>query len=73
MMLSLVNLVLFTTILGGWVGWLKIENKVHLSPAEAEIGAELDNIIEGSVSNKFICQKHLAILHVPCYFSARNS
>ena len=48
MMLSLVNLDLFTTILGGWVGgWMglsqKIENKVHLSPAEAEIGAELGN------------------------------
>ena len=26
---------------GGWVG--KIEDKVHLSPAEAEIGAELGN------------------------------
>ena len=25
--------------LGGWVG--EIEDKVHLSPAEAEIGAEL--------------------------------
>ena len=40
MMFSLVNLDLFATILGGW-GWEKIENKVHLSPAEVEIGAEL--------------------------------
>ena len=29
---------------GGW-GWVgKIEDKVHLSPAEAEIGAELGKI-----------------------------
>ena len=27
---------------GGWVG--EIEDKVHLSPAEAEIGAELGNM-----------------------------
>ena len=46
-MFILVNLDLFTTILGGWVGgwgWEKIENKVHLSPAEAEIWAELGNM-----------------------------
>ena len=30
---------------GGWEdGWGKIENKDHLSPAKAEIGAELGNI-----------------------------
>ena len=29
----------------GWVGWWvgEIEDKVHFSPAEAEIGAELGN------------------------------
>ena len=47
MMLSLANLDLFTNILGGWVGrcgWKKIENKVHLRPAEAETRTELGKI-----------------------------
>ena len=42
---ALVNLVVvsvFTTILGGWVV-RKIKNKDQLSPAGAEIGAELGN------------------------------
>ena len=42
---------------GGWVvGWVgEIEDKVHLSPAEAEIGAEL-----GKITKRNICaQKQL--------------
>ena len=31
---------------GEWGGKSKIKIKVHLSPAEAEIGAELDHITE---------------------------
>ena len=38
------NLLLFRgRWVGGWVG--ELEDKVHLSPAEAEIGAEFGNII----------------------------
>ena len=32
--------------MGGWDGWGRIEIKDHLSPAKAEIGAELGNIID---------------------------
>ena len=39
----LVDTILFWV--GGWVG--EIEDKVHLSPAEAEIGAELGKIVYG--------------------------
>ena len=42
-----------TTILGGWVvGWMvrKIDNKDHLSPAKAEIGAELGKNINEQIA-----------------------
>ena len=71
-MLSLVNLTLFTTILGGWQ---KIENKVHLSPAEADIGAELGNKVSIKLEirrqkNEYIYKQSEPLIVLYSFFSS---
>ena len=48
--------------MGGWV-FRKIKNKNHLSPAEAEIGAELGNNEQSKESMSWIYKKSLPIAH----------
>ena len=58
-MLSLVNIVLFTTICG-LVDWLvgEIEDKFHLNPAEAGFWPNLGN--PNNINVSFLCALSLA-------------